>query len=196
MFAHFSRWGSLLFRRYFPSHEERYLCYSSRRFRYGLWSWWTQCPIQNKRSKSLFFTSFYRPNRNDIDSLQELGSSIFKLGNRLNTNNVIVAGDFNAPNHKWNDLEPTTNWSFNSERLLKIIDDRGLTQLVQELTKPNINIIDLVLTNNNNIMNDAGIIPGISDHDMVLFEVNLAPRKEKPVKRKFNIRKRADTTRI
>ena len=45
-------------------------------------------------------------------------------------------------------------------------------------------------------MNDAGIIPGISDHDMVLFEVNLAPRKEKPVKRKFNIRKRADTTRI
>ena len=29
---------------------------------------------------------------------------------------------------------------------------------------------------------------------MVLFEVNLSPRKEKIVKRKFNIRKRADTT--
>ena len=53
-----------------------------------------------------------------------------------------------------------------------------------------------MLTNNNNIINDGGIIPGISDHDMVLFEVNLAPRKEKIVKRKFNIRKRADTTGI
>ena len=34
--------------------------------------------FKTRRSKSLFFTSFYRPNRNDIDSLQELGSSIFK----------------------------------------------------------------------------------------------------------------------
>ena len=53
-----------------------------------------------------------------------------------------------------------------------------------------------MLTNNKNIINDARIIPGVSDHDMVFFEVNLAPRKEKPFKRKFNIRKRADTTRI
>lgn len=70
---------------------------------------WIQCQIQSKRKKSLFFVSFYRPNRNDIDSLQEFDSSLFKLGNRSSTNNVIVAGDFNAPDHKWNDLEPTTN---------------------------------------------------------------------------------------
>ena len=57
---------------------------------------WTQCQIQNKRSKSLFFASFYRPNKTDISSLHELDSSLFKLGDRLNTSNVIVAGDFNA----------------------------------------------------------------------------------------------------
>ena len=39
---------------------------------------WTQCQIQNKKSKSLFLASFYRPNKNDISSLQELDQ--FKLG--------------------------------------------------------------------------------------------------------------------
>ena len=117
------------------------------------------------------------------------------LDQSLNTNNVIVSGDFNAPDLKWNDFEPTTNCSFNSERLLKIIDDPGLTQLVKEPTR-NDNIIDLVLTNNDNIINNVRVIPGISDRDMVLFETNLAPRKKKPVKRTIYIRKRADTTRI
>ena len=33
------------------------------------------------------------------------------------------------------------------------------------------------------IRNNVRVISGISDHDIVLFEVNLALRKEKPVKR-------------
>ena len=130
-----------------------------------------------------------------MSSLHELDSSLFKLGDRLNTNNVIVAGDFNAPDLKWNDLE-STNCSFNSEQLLEIIDEHGLTQLVKEPTRDD-NILDLVLTNNVNIINNVRVNPGISDHDMVLFEVNLACRKKKkPVRRKIYTRKRADTTRI
>ena len=61
---------------------------------------WTQCQIQNKKSKSLFLASFYQPNKNDISGLQELDSSLFKLGDRINKNDVIVAGDFNAPDLK------------------------------------------------------------------------------------------------
>ena len=147
---------------------------------------WTQCQIQNKRSKSLFFASFYRPNKTDINSLQELDSSYFRLGDRLNTSNVIVAGDFNAPDLKWNYPEPT-NCSLNSERLLEIIDEHGLTQLVKEPTRDD-NILDLVLTNSVNIINNVKVIPGISDHDMVLFEVNLACRGKKPVRRKIGLR--------
>ena len=64
---------------------------------------WTQCQIKN-RSKSLFFASFYRPNVNDLNSLNELDASLFKLGDKINTNNVILAGDLNAPNINWNDL--------------------------------------------------------------------------------------------
>ena len=60
-----------------------------------------------------------------------------------------MAGDFNAPDLKWNGLK-LTNSSFNSEQLLEIIDEHGLTQLVKEPTRDD-NILDLVLTNNVNI---------------------------------------------
>jgi len=53
---------------------------------------------------------------------------------------------------------------------------------------------DLVLTNNVNIINNVRVIPGITDHDMVLFEVDLACRRRKPVRRKIYIRKKSDTT--
>ena len=105
-----------------------------------------------------------------------------------------MPGDFNTPDLKWNHLE-TSNCSSNSERLLEIIDGHGLTQLVKEPTRDD-NIPDLVLTNNVNIINNVRVIQGISDHDMVLFEVNLACRREKPIRRKIYVRKRADTTRI
>lgn len=59
---------------------------------------WTQ--IQNNESKSLFLASFYRLNMNDMHSLQEFDSSLFEVGNRLNSNNVIVAGDHTILNSK------------------------------------------------------------------------------------------------
>ena len=70
--------------------------------------------------------SVYSPKKTDINSLQDLDSSLFRLGDRLNTSNVIVAGDFNAPDLKWNYLEPI-NCSLNSERLLEIINEHGRT---------------------------------------------------------------------
>ena len=59
---------------------------------------WTQ--IQNNESKSLFLASFYRLNMNDMHSLQEFDSSLFEVGDRLNSNNVIVAGDYTILNSK------------------------------------------------------------------------------------------------
>lgn len=59
---------------------------------------WTQ--IQNNESKSLFLASFYRLNMNDMHSLQEFDSFLFEVGDRLNSNNVIVAGDHTILNSK------------------------------------------------------------------------------------------------
>ena len=59
-----------------------------------------------------------------------------------------------------------------------------LNQLVKEPTRDD-NILDLVMTNKVNIINNVRVIPGISDHDMVVFDVNLVCRRKKPVRRKI-----------
>ena len=155
---------------------------------------WTQCQIKNRKSKSIFFASYYRPNMSDMVSLDQLNNSLFKLSDKLNNHHVIVAGDFNAPNINWKDYAPEKA-SVYSDRLLEIVNEHGLNQMVKEPTRSQgdtHNILDMVFTNNENIVHNVKVLPGISDHDIVYFQVNLKCKKKSQVKRKIFIRKRAD----
>ncbi|XP_020606237.1 uncharacterized protein LOC110044991, partial [Orbicella faveolata] len=132
---------------------------------------WTQCQLANKKTKSLLFESY--------------------------KNNIIVSGDFNAPDISW-DTEYSSQ-SPASDRLLEIIDDHDLSQLVKEPTRRvrnTQNILDLILSNNSNIIENISVVPGISDHDIVLFTVNTSCRRKKNVKRKIYIRKKADSSSV
>ena len=83
--------------------------------------------------------------------------------------------------------------------MLEIIDDHDLSQHVKEPARRDRNtqnILDLILSNNSNIIENVSVAPGISDHDIVLFTVNTSCRRKKNVKRKIFIRKKADSTRI
>ena len=158
---------------------------------------WTQCQLADKKTKSLLFGSYYRPNSSNVTSLDELDASLLKLGNSVHKNNIIVSGDFNAPDISW-DTEYSSQ-SPASGRLLEIIDDHDLSQHVKEPTRRDRNtqnILDLILSNNSNIIENVSVVPGISDHDIVLFTVNTSCRRKKNVKRKIFIRKKADSTRI
>lgn len=61
----------------------------------------TQCQLADKKTKSLLFGSYYRPNSSNVTSLGELDASLLKLGNSVHKNNIIVSGDFNAPDISW-----------------------------------------------------------------------------------------------
>ena len=133
-------------------------------------------------------------------SLIELDVSLSKIGNLINANSVNLGGDFNAPNIKF-------SWGSNqvldhlatSERLMELANEYDLEPLVKEPTriKGNTrNILDLVFTNNNTTVNTVKITPGISDHDIVFFTVNLAPKKKHLAKRKIYIRKRTDQEKL
>lgn len=91
----------------------------------------------------------------------------------MHKNNIIASGDFNAPNVSW-DTKYSSQFPA-SDRLLEIIDDHDLSQHVKEPTRRNRNtqnILDLILSNNSNIIENVSVVPGISDHDIVLFTVN------------------------
>ena len=61
-----------------------------------MWHYLVPIPDPKQEIKIVISRFLLRPNRNDINSIQELGSPSFKLDDRLNTDNVVVAGDFNA----------------------------------------------------------------------------------------------------
>lgn len=139
--------------------------------------------------------SFYRLHSSDMASLIELEVSLSKIGNLINTNIVILGGNYHAPNTSWGSNQVLDDLA-TSERLVEIANEYYLEQLVKELTgihSNTRNILDLVFTNYNTIVNNVKIIPRISDHDIVSFTVNLAPEKKRVAKRiKIYIRKRTD----
>ena len=85
------------------------------------------------------------------------------------------------------------------ERLTEIANEYDLEQLVKEATRIHgntRNIFDMVFTSNNTIVNNVNITPGISDHDIVSFTVNLTPKKKRLAKRKIYIGKRTDQEKL
>ena len=58
--------------------------------------------------------------------------------------------------------------AYGNQIFLDVIHDHGLDQLVTEATRGN-NILDLILCSHPHIISDINIIPGISDHEALLF---------------------------
>lgn len=81
---------------------------------------WTQCQVQSKKCLSTLLRSFYRPHSSDIASLVELDVSLSKIGNLIDTNSVILGGDFNAPNNISLGSNEVLDHLATSERLTEI----------------------------------------------------------------------------
>ena len=95
---------------------------------------WTHCKLVSTKAKSFLFGASYRPNSSDLKSLIERDKSLFSLGDKIQRQNVIVTGDFNALNINWETLELTSNTP-TSEKLLEIIEKHDLCQMVMEPTR-------------------------------------------------------------
>ena len=62
------------------------------------------------------------------------------------------------------------------EKVLDIMDQFNLTQVVQEPTRQN-NILDLVFTTQPDLIKGSYVVPGMSDHNAVIWDINF---KTKP----------------
>ena len=134
-----------------------------------------------------------------MKSLEELNISLLKMGAALHKNNVILTGDFNAPDVNWDNPLDQDDLTTASKRLLEVLDDNDLIQFVKEPTRrqgTTQNILDLVLSNNKDIIGGVKVIDGISDHDIVLFTVKTSCQRKRNVKRKVYIKKKVDSARI
>ena len=103
------------------------------------------------------------------------------LNNLLSQNhNLILLGDFNLPDIDWNSL---AGHSATSNQLCKLVFQYNLTQFVTFPTHVMGNILDLVLSDNSDLISNTKIDSSqgsllTSDHYVISFYVSTSPPKQ------------------
>ena len=145
------------------------------------------CKIQITGCKILHIGAYYRPHVGDENSLQELEKSLSLLNP---AHDILLGGDFNFPGWDWKNKTlrtcpfPTLHHQFGD-----LLDDKGLTQIV-EPTRGH-NILDLVITNNPTRVCQVKVLPGISDHDCPMIDLDIRPIRHTQKRRKIPLYRRA-----
>eukprot|EP00116_Pleurobrachia_bachei_P000518 sb/3460780/ len=133
-------------------------------------------------SANLIVVGIYRPppsfsDRNRCcppEHFEKCCNTVVKFCRKFPTATIVITGDFNLPFVNWNDN--TINSGGNvlaseraaAEKLLSLMEDLMLEQVVTEPTRAGKNILDLVMVNNCDIIHDITVSSTIlSDHDMV-----------------------------
>ena len=144
--------------------------------------------LEVKGSKTLHIGAFYRPpsttsNVETLNIISEFEKSVLRI-QKCNSN-IWLCGDFNIPDVVWQDgtVRPGSACPSIHRRFIEILSDAGMEQLNTSPTRGQ-NILDLFLSNNPSLVQHVRVIPGISDHDIVLSDSLIKPLRVniKPVK--------------
>ncbi|CAN8012799.1 unnamed protein product [Ixodes pacificus] len=95
----------------------------------------------------------------------------------IQTDCLIIGGDFNVPKVSWNRYMLQTGVvSGVGWEMMNMVRTFARTQIVEEPTRGN-NILDLVLTDQPAWVKSSFILPGISDHHVVLSDMHVSYEK-------------------
>ena len=127
------------------------------------------------KTLNLVIISAYRPPKGENNlhihkSFSNLLSTIETFLSKLKNPDVIILGDFNLPSIDWKSetIEASKSDKKCAEIMLQFIDKQLLTQHVSENTRKDKNILDLILTNNPDIVHNTSVEKvKASDHDKV-----------------------------
>ena len=142
-------------------------------------------------SKSLYVGACYRPKMDDMETLDAIDESLQRIGSDKNV--ILLGGDFNLPGWDWksNQVRPKSPYPGAHHRFGEVLNDHGLSQIIQEPTREN-NILDLIATNRPNQINRTQIIPGISDHNIPYTELDINPSRSKQIPRNIPLYSKAN----
>ena len=85
----------------------------------------------------------------------------------LSQHECVIMGDFNLPNIDWTLQRPTPASGY---KLTQLLADNNLTQHVHETTRQN-NILDLVISTEEELIVNLKITDKISDHQEITFSI-------------------------
>ena len=151
---------------------------------------WTRIKLQN--SKDLIIGNFYMPHRSDKD-LNELEKALLCLSGKPNQKHTILTGDFNCPDVEWENgiVRPSSPDRSVQQKLVDITSAANLIQMHSESTREKA-LLDLIFTTNPTLFRNSTSVPGISDHDMVVSDIDTKPIITKQQRRKCFIFSKAN----
>ena len=122
-----------------------------------------------------------------------LDESIQIVQQSRNGKHIIFAGDFNCPDINW---ENSTVKKGAADRevqqaLLDLSIEHDLTQVHDQPTRDS-NFLDLVFTNNPSLVKTSTSVPGISDHALIVTDIDILPQFMRQKPRKFFIFSKAN----
>ena len=100
----------------------------------------------------------------------------------LDEENIVLVGDFNLPDVDWSTLSASTDFS---NQFCDLVFQHNLLQLVNNPTHVCGNILDLVLTNSDDIITSLSVDPIMSPHlqsDHFRVSFNISTSLHCPVK--------------
>lgn len=128
-------------------------------------------------SPKIFLCCIYIPPACDDEYIV---NSLSVLNSLPDNANLIVCGDFNAPNVNWNTLSAATPYGV---KLCDVVYNKNLVQLVEEPTHSHGNILDLILSNSLEIVShvcvDSKTCSALSDHYLITFKVPIVKPSSK-----------------
>jgi len=150
-------------------------------------------PVGQTNSKDIHAAVFCRPHLSDLASVEQLNISLKKLGNSVQNPQIWLSGDFNAPHIDWSIplALPGSPHCTIQQLLVNVVQDNGLTQVINEPIHLE-NILDLFLTNSPAQIQDATIIPGLSDHEAIIIRANIQPPLQNQSSRKIPLYNKAN----
>ncbi|XP_072039069.1 uncharacterized protein [Amphiura filiformis] len=153
---------------------------------------WNQLELQGRHS--LLIGTGYKHKHDNVKFVTDLEVSLDKIEKKGKGYNIILAGDFNQANIDWKNstvIRDHPASKSTAELLLETTTGFGLNQHVLEPTRKD-SILDLVFTNNSSLVRDVKVDPGLSDHYMVITDIDLRAKWKRQPRRKYFVRRKAN----
>jgi hypothetical protein len=136
----------------------------------GIESCWCEVTVEGKE---YVIACIYRPHSSDENCIPGISTQLQHLAMNRSTK-LILAGDFNFPELKWNEDGTWTEEACNKnhDALFDFMLEHGLHQNVYQVTRYSStpSTLDLVFTNYNISLTNVYTTQGISDHEIVGVE--------------------------
>ena len=110
------------------------------------------------------------------------------------TKNLVIGGDFNLGDIDWETWTPTIQRTRSiHDKFLQLLMEHSLVQLNRHITRPaSEKCLDYVVTSNQNLVSNIQVFPGVSDHLIVAFNIDMKPHHSVKPQRKIFVFKKAN----